>query len=322
MSALSALLTSPPADAVIEVSAEAVSTATLTARGSDVVIQSFGSEPLPAGAVVPSLVASNVIDRTAVRETLRAAIARLSPRPRRVALLIPDVAGRVSMVRFDKVNPRQDYLDQLVRWQLKKAAPFPVDDAMLTYVPVSGAAENGREFLAVIARRDVIRSYETVCEELDMHPGLVDLTTFGVVGLCVTADRAIVSGDRLLVQIRPEYTSLAILRGGSVIFFRTLTAEDTEALVDVVHQTTMYYQDRLAGAGFSRVLIGGFGQVPGVVEKARGNLEQRLGIPAQTVESLRPATFADRIAATPELLARLAPLVGVWMRMRAEVARA
>ena len=51
--------------------------------------------------------------------------------------------------------------------------------------------------------------------------------------------------------MRPAFTSVAIVRSGSVIFFRNLSGEDAATLVDVVHQTTMYYQDRLGGNGFS-----------------------------------------------------------------------
>jgi hypothetical protein len=53
-------------------------------------------------------------------------------------------------------------------------------------------------------------------------------------------------GDWLIVHIRPEYTSIAIMRGSDLIFFRTAAEGDPEPLADVVHQTAMYYQDRLS----------------------------------------------------------------------------
>ena len=321
MSLLSSLLVPSPADAVIEIGPEAVSAATFTPRGKEALVQGCVVEPLPPGAVSATLMTPNIIDRPAVVGRLRAALGRLTSKPRRVALLLPDPAARVSLVRFDRLPGRAEDLDQLVRWQVKKAAPFPIDDTLLSYVPSASTPDGGHEFLVVAARRDVVRGYEAICEELDMHAGLVDLTTFGLVNACLA-----VAGSRttdwLLVHVRPAYTSVAIVRSGSVIFFRNLAGEDAGALVDVVHQTTMYYQDRLAGNGFSQVLLTGVGGPAGTLDDVRHNLETRLGVNVHRVDPARVVAFADRIGATPELLAWLAPLAGTWLRMRAEVVAA
>jgi hypothetical protein len=154
-----------------------------------------------------------------------------------------------------------------------------------------------------------------------MHVGLVDLATLGVVNLCL-AGASGAEGDWLLVHVRPDYTSVAIVRRGAVIFFRSLSADDGDTLVDVVHQTTMYYQDRLGGTGFARVLLTGVGRTAGSVDEVRRSLESRLGVAVQRVDAARTATFVDRINAAPDLLAWLAPLVGTWMRMRLEAATA
>jgi Tfp pilus assembly PilM family ATPase len=321
MSTLASFLAAAPADAVVEISPEAVSIAALAARGQESLVQGYAVEPLPPGAVVASLTAQNIVDQKAVVERLRAAVARLPLRPKRVALLMPDTAGRVSLVRFEQVPSRPDDLEQLVRWQVKKSAPFPVEDAAVTYMPAGPAAEGGTEFLVLVARRDVVRGYESVCEALDMHAGLVDFATLGVVNLCLASAPA-GDGDWLLVHVRPEYTSVAIVRGGAVIFFRSLSGEDGDTLVDVVHQTTMYYQDRLGGTGFSRVLLTGVGRTAGTIDEVRRSLESRLGVAVQRIDASRTATFADRIGAAPDLLAWLAPLVGTWMRMRLEAATA
>jgi hypothetical protein len=150
-----------------------------------------------------------------------------------------------------------------------------------------------------------------------MHAGLVDLSTFGVVNACLAVPGAR-DADWLLVHVRPAYTSVAIVRSGSVIFFRNLAGEDAGSLVDVVHQTTMYYQDRLSGHGFSQVLLSGVGGLPGTLDDVRRSLEARLGVEVNRVDTSRVVAFADRIGATPELLAWLAPLAGTWLRMRAE----
>jgi type IV pilus assembly protein PilM len=321
MSVLTSLLVPPPAEAVVEIGPEAVSAATFAPRGREALVQGCVVEPLPPGAVSAALMTPNILDRAAVVSRLKTAIERLTSKPRRVALLIPDPAARVSLVRFEQLPARAEDLEQLVRWQVKKAAPFPIDDTVLSYMPAGASAEGGHEFLVVAARRDVVRGYEAVCEEADMHAGLVDLSTFGLVnaGLAVPESQ---NADWLLVHVRPAFTSVAIIRGGNVIFFRSLSGEDADTLVDVVHQTTMYYQDRLGGSGFSQVLLSGVGGLPGTLDEVRRSLEARLRIEVRRVDASRAVAFADRIGATPELLAWLAPLAGTWLRMRAEAVAA
>jgi hypothetical protein len=321
MSLLSSLLVPPPAEAVVELGPEAVSVASFAPRGQDALVLGCVVEPLPPGAVSAALLTPNIVERSAVVARLQAAIERLASKPRRVALLLPDPAARVSLVRFEQVPARAEDLEQLVRWQVKKAAPFPIEDTLLSYMPAGIAPDGAHEFLVVAARRDVVRGYEAVCEALNMHAGLVDLSTFGVVNACLAAPGAR-TADWLLVHVRPAFTSVAIVRSGSVIFFRNLAGEDAATLVDVVHQTTMYYQDRLGGSGFSQVLLSGVGGLPGTLDDVRGNLEARLRIDVQRVDTSRVVAFADRIGATPELLAWLAPLAGTWLRMRSEAVAA
>src|SRR6187401_1388374 len=126
MSLLTSWLASPPPDAAIQIAPEAVSVGVLGFRGGGPVVQGYAIEPLPAGAVAASLTAANIHARPAVVEAIQRALERAGVRPRRVALVIPDPAARVSLVRFDHVPPRSEDLEQLIRWQIRKSAPFPI----------------------------------------------------------------------------------------------------------------------------------------------------------------------------------------------------
>ena len=57
MSMLSSWLAAAPPDAAVEIAPEGVAVAVLGSRGRDPVIQAYGTAPLPAGAVQPSLTA-------------------------------------------------------------------------------------------------------------------------------------------------------------------------------------------------------------------------------------------------------------------------
>jgi type IV pilus assembly protein PilM len=319
MSWLPSWLAFPPPDAAIEISPEGVSLATLGSRGREPVVQGYAMTPLHPGAVVPSLTGHNVVDRAAVVEAIRAVCDRAGTRPRRAALVIPDLAVRVSIVRFDSVPSKAEDLEQLIRWQVKKSSPFPIDDARVSYT-LGQRGEHGQEFVVLVARREVIAEYEAVCTEVGIHPGVVDVSTLSVVNLVLGGSRP-PDGDWLVVHMRPDYTSLAIMRGAHLVFFRNRTEGEEDQLADVVHQTTMYYQDRLDGKGFGRVLLGGAGREPGEAARLAADLEGRLAVRVEPIEAARATALTERIGGGPEVGAAVAPLVGILLRASYEGAR-
>ena len=306
--------TTPPV--AVEIAAGRVAAASLERRGGQPAVSQHAIELLPDGALVPSLTASNTHDRAAVMTALNRVLEKVG-RPRRIGLVVPDAIAKVSLVRFEQVPTRSTDLDQLVRWQVRKSAPFPIEEAQVSYVPALRHAD-GQEFLVSLARRNVIHEYEALCAEAGAYAGLVDLTTFNVVNLLL-ASSAPPADDWLLVNVAADSASIALLRGPHVIFFRN-RANDTEGtLADLVHQTAMYYEDRLQGAGFSRVVLAGAASGSarlGEVEQVRRSLEDRLSARVETVDPLAAASLTDRIAVAPALLDSLAPLVGLLLRDR------
>jgi hypothetical protein len=101
-----------------------------------------------------------------------------------------------------------------------------------------------------------------------------------------------------------------------LIFIRNRSEDAEGTLTDVVHQTAMYYEDRLTGTGFSRVLLAGSSNLPADVDALRKGLEERLRLSIELVDVRAMAALTDRIDAPAALLDRLAPLVGVLLRVQ------
>jgi Tfp pilus assembly PilM family ATPase len=317
MTLLSILGAATPPTVAVEFASTRLSAARVERRAGKATIAAHATEPLPEGAVVPSLVTPNIHDRAAVIGALGRLFDRLGGRPRRVGLVVPDPVAKVSFVRFEQVPARRQELDQLVRWQMKKTSPFPVEAAQLSYLPGARTAD-GQEFVVVVARRDIVEGYESVCAEIGAHAGLVDLSTFNVIN-AVHAGIDPPEADWLLVNMAADYASIAILRGEALIFFRNLTSEVDGTLEDLVHQAAMYHEDRLGGGGFSRVLLAGAGggsRQAAEVWRIRQNLEARLGRTMEDVDPRLAAALTDRISASPALLDSLTPLVGLLLRGR------
>jgi Tfp pilus assembly PilM family ATPase len=309
-------LGNPPPSAAVEISARRVTVAVIAQHGGTRVLSGYGGEPLPAGAVEPALNAPNIHDPAALTSAITSALDQLPARPKRVALVLPDSVGKLSLLRFEKIPEKVQDLDQLIRWQVRKAAPFKIEDAQIAWVPGIGLPAGGREYVVTVARRDIIESYERACEAAGTYPGIVDLATVNLINAVLGAEgRAAQSADWLLVHLASDYSTLAVVRGDDVIFFRTRPSERDDDLADLVHQTAMYHEDRLGGGGFSRiVLAGASSRGPEAAERLRRELEGRVGTKVQALDFRGAVALRDRIAAAPELLDSLAPAIGVILR--------
>ncbi|WP_396623396.1 type IV pilus biogenesis protein PilM [Luteitalea sp.] len=314
MPSLPAWLRTPPPMLGLHVDQHRVTAVHVERDGGMPVIRAVGTSPLPAGAVVPSLTAANVIQRDVLVAAIRQAVDQTGVRTRRVALAIPDTAGKVSLLPFETLPANARDLDQLVRLQLRKTMPFAVEEAQVAWT--RGGTLGATTTLVVTAmRRDLVEEYEGACAAAGLHAGTVDLATFNVVNLALLggASDAVGQGDVLLVHVTPGYASIAVLREGALIFFRTRPADAAEPVADVVHQTRMFYEDRLAGQGFARVLL-----VAGQDLDDRDALARNLGQlfeAAVTPLSLQGlATFGDRLSPSEGLVGQIAAPAGLVLR--------
>lgn len=316
--ALPRWLSNRPPAAAVEINPRRVTAAVIADQRGTRVLTSYAGEPLPTGAVEAALNGPNVHDAAALTAAIRSVLDRLSSRPKRIALVLPDTVGKLSLVRFEKIPAKMEDLDQLIRWQVRKAAPFKIEDAQVSWIPGIVPPEGGREYIVTVARRDIIQSYERACEAAGVYPGIVDLATVNLINAVLgTETRLAPATDWLLVHVAADYSTMAVIRGSNVIFFRTRASDKDDDLADLVHQTAMYHEDRLGGGGFSRVVLAGASlRGPEVADLLRRELEARLGTRVEALDFRNAVALRDRIAAAPELLDSLAPAIGLILRER------
>src|SRR4051812_32655926 len=305
----------PPA-AAVEINPRRVTAAVIAEQGRTRVLTSYAGEPLAPGVVEAALNAANVHDAAALTAAIRTVLDRLSSRPKRIALVLPDTVGKLSLVRFEKVPAKLQDLDQLIRWQVRKTAPFRIEDAQVSWVPGIIPPEGGREYIVTVARRDIIQSYERACEAAGTYAGIVDLATVNLINAVMGTEAQVApAADWLLVHVAADYSTMAVIRASSVIFFRTRTSDKDDDLADLVHQTAMYHEDRLGGGGFARVVLAGASlRGPGVAGRLRGGLGIRLCTRGEAVGFPGARAPRGRIPAPPELLDSPAPAIGLILR--------
>jgi Tfp pilus assembly PilM family ATPase len=303
-------LSATPPTTAIEIASRRVTVVEVTAVGAGTGVARHASEALPPGAVEPALTGVNVRQSDVVADALgRALEAAGLAATRRAALVVPDSIARVSLVTLAELPSRPADLDQVIRWQIRKSTPFPMETAALSHFVAARDGE-GATMATIVARTDVVTQYEAILRAFGIHPGIVDLAGLNVMNAVMGSD-VVPEGDWLLVHLSGEATTLAILRGSSLLFYRHRTAVDDESLGSLVHQTAMYHEDRLGGGTFSRVWISGDGAI-----QARHEINQRLGLQASMVDIRGAMGLGGGFEASQELLDALAAPVGVLLRER------
>jgi len=99
--------------------------------------------------------------------------------------------------------------------------------------------------LAAAMARTVLESYEAPLESQGLRAGLVELS-----GLALARYAAADPGDRLVVNLEPDYLTLVLSRDGRPLLLRTLSegaAGGLDGVVREVRQTLLYHRDRLGG---------------------------------------------------------------------------
>ena len=236
-----------------EISAEHVVAGRASQQGD--VLETCTVRSLPSGAVVPGLTNDNVPNAGALKSVLSDALATIGDSHRDIVAVIPDAACRVTLLDFDSLPSKPAEADAVVRFRLKKALPFDVDRAVLSYdVRQNGA---GVRVVAAVSPPGVIEEYESAFRSAGYVPGFVVPSTLASLGI-VDA-----SSPTLVVKIAAGITTIAIVNNDDLVLYRTTDnpsgeALDPEQIADDAYPSLIFFQDTY-GLQIERILVGGTG---------------------------------------------------------------
>ncbi len=237
-------------------------------RGLDV----YTARTLPAGAVVPNLIAANVADGAALRQVVADALATVGGRARDITAVLPDGAVRVVLLDFDTLPDKRQDAEAVVRFRLKKSLPFDVDKAAVAFD--SAPADGGVRVVAAVALSSVLQEYEAVFRDVGYQPGVVLPATLAALGPLDAG------APTLVIKADATTTGVAIVEGGQLLLLRTIenadAALDPGSLAEEIYPSLVFFQDTY-GRRVERILVGG---IVGVEQVGAALLEQT-GIRAQ-----------------------------------------
>jgi type IV pilus assembly protein PilM len=219
--------------------------------------------PLPQGALVPSLKAVNIADKTIVVAALKRAVEAVESRERYITLVVPDTSARVLLLDFDTLPAKPAEALPVVRFRLRKLVPFEVDDAAVSYQIMRQTPEETRVLVTAMPHA-VLTEYEEVARLAGFGPGAVLPSTLASLAALTQQEPA------LVVNCNGHSVTTAITRGEELLLHRTLdlsaeAARREDDLRQAVGVSLAYFEDTLASTP-QEVLYAGPG---GATELAR-----------------------------------------------------
>jgi type IV pilus assembly protein PilM len=228
----------PPA--AVEIAPEGVLAAAAPAPGA---APSAAFAALPGGALIPGIAESNLRSPEVVAAALRSALDQVSPRSRSITIVIPDMAARVFVLDFDSLPTKAADVLPVLRFRLRKVAPFDVEQSAVSYQILS-QERYAVKVLATIMPSAILHEYEGAVRAAGYEPGAVLPSALAVLA-AASADEAI-----LAVNLSNTSITTAIASGNDLLLYRTLDlpAEPEARLVEIqrgVAVAAAYYEDRL-----------------------------------------------------------------------------
>jgi hypothetical protein len=237
-------------------------------------------------------------------------------RPGRVSLILPDNLAKISLLHLPERPASRKHLAELVRSKMRRAVPFKLDEAAISYQLLPG---EGREatVLVVLVRRSLVDRFEHALTAVGARPGLVDIATPNLLNLHRSAVNGAAKngGDAGLLNCALNYFSLVLVRQGRLIFFRCKTFALDESpqhgpngmLVREMASSISYYREKLGGEGLSKIFVR-------TVSTPFGEIAEKLrGLGVESVESVnvtQALELPEGARIDDETSQRIAPAIG------------
>lgn len=252
--------------------------------------------PLAAGVVRPGLAEANLADSAAVSAALRKALDEVGSREKALTLVIPDAAVRVLILDFDSLPSKPQEALPIVRFRLRKLAPFEVDNAAVSYQVIR--QQHGQmRVLVTVMPASVRAEYEAAVRAAGYEPGVI-------LPSMLASLAALGSGEPALVVNRSGLSlTTAITNGDELLLHRTLElpandAEQREELAQAVSVASAYFEDTMHAAPEVLYYAG-----PGGAEAFVAMLGATAEDGMRMVRDLAPASGMGAASAMPRGLA-------------------
>ena len=227
----------------------------ITARSSKNAqqLEMVASRRLAEGALKPAMSGNNVLDASALSNAINSALAAVGGNSREVIAIVPDAAIRVLLLEFEALPAKPLEAEGVVRFRLKKALPFDVEQAALSYE--ARRVGTSVQVVAAISPKEVVAEYEAAFRAAGYSPGVLLPSSLAALGM--------VEGETptLLLKVDPHSITVAAAEHQELRLMRTLDnphGEDVSAteLAEAVLPSIMFFEDTF-GSRIEKIFVSG-----------------------------------------------------------------
>lgn len=302
---------------VVELDADEVVLARIKRRGRGrPLLESYLVRRVPEISVPTSIFEPLPAPAPGMPDKLRQLFEASGTRPGRVSVILPDNLAKITLLTLPERPASRRQLDELVRSKMRRAVPFRVEDASLSYLVLPG---EGRRvsLLVVVVRKALVQRIESAFAAFGARAGLIDICTPNLINLYRDrlAEACRENSDVALLNCAQNYFSLVILRNEKLIFFRCKTfgvAENQEdqpngILAREVANSFSYYREKLDGSGVGTIFVRSSVTAPEVVA------QKLSGLGCETVSVLDPSgdvELSEGLSLDSATAQRIAPALG------------
>ncbi|MBI3754789.1 MAG: pilus assembly protein PilM [Deltaproteobacteria bacterium] len=227
----------------LEISRGYISAVELEFKDNAVFLKKSGKIELPPLLVTPSLSEENISDAEKFKEAVKTLFENAGISGKHISLAIPDASVKIAFLEFEDIPEEREKIIELIKWNLKKALPFPSDETVVDFQITEMPSQESRLYRLVIAlmRKDVLEQYENLLNDCHVIPDTIIPSSFAAYNLyhdCLSEPPA----SALLALSKKEITVL-IVKDGKPCFHRSKEIDGEKEALRELLASFSYYQD-------------------------------------------------------------------------------
>ncbi len=158
---------------------------------------------------------------------------------RTAAVILPDYAGRTTVLDFDSFPAKPEEQETLVKFRLRKAVPFDIDSASVSYFAQPRTGSKKVDVIASSMSLETLARYEAPFRAAGLHVGFVTTS------LMATLNAVPDNGCRVVVKLNGTVLALAVTDGGALRLLRTIELPEAspDAIAEHLIPTLTYVED-------------------------------------------------------------------------------
>lgn len=195
----------------------------------------------------------NILRPDSIARAVREVAGEATGRKRRTAaVILPDYAGRTTVLDFDSFPAKPEEQETLVKFRLRKAVPFDIDSASVSYIAQPRHSSKKIDVIASSISLETLARYEAPFRASGLHIGFVTTS------MLATLNAVPNNGCRVVVKLSGLVLALAVTDNGALRLLRTIELPEAspDAIAEHLIPTLTYIEDEWGKQPLSVYAVG------------------------------------------------------------------